>query len=130
MDMRSLVTYLLDLPRCNPVGLVFALVVSLGMPTRAQESAEGAFTMLSLGVLATEGATRALEAWLPTEDLLNDAASARGAPYRFRIEPHTDTSLINGLEKGDLDLMLGDPAAFVTAEVEFGARALLSAAHM
>ena len=128
--MRGILRYLGRLPKCNPLGLLFALVVSLGMPTRAQESADGSITMLSLGVLATEGATRALEAWTPTQDLLNDAAIERDAPYRFRIEPHTDTSLIDGLRNDNLDLMLGDPAGFVTAEVELGARALLSAAHM
>ena len=97
--MRGILRYLGRLPKCNPLGLLFALVVSLGMPTRAQESADGSITMLSLGVLATEGATRALEAWTPTQDLLNDAAIERDAPYRFRIEPHTDTSLIDGLQK-------------------------------
>ena len=37
---------------------------------------------------------------------------------------------MTGCRNDNLDLMLGDPAGFVTAEVELGARALLSAAHM
>ena len=98
-------------------------------PARAQETPQEV-TQLTLGVLATEGATRALEAWTPTLDLLNRAAVAQKSPFRFRMEPHTDASLIDGLDAGRIDLMLGDPAAFVIADVEERARPLLSMAHI
>ncbi|MFC6639646.1 PhnD/SsuA/transferrin family substrate-binding protein [Sulfitobacter sp. JBTF-M27] len=115
-------------------GFVLALILTalsvLATPSRAQETSPQPIKQLTLGILATEGATRALEAWTPTQGLLNRAASAQNLPYRFKIEPHTDTSLISGLGEGNIDLLLGDPAAFVVAEVEEGVRALLSVAHM
>ena len=115
-------------------GLILTLAVAvltfLSTPLRAQEAGTEPITQLTLGILATEGATRALEAWTPTQALLNSAATDQSLPYRFKIEPHTATSLISGLGEGNIDLLLGDPAAFVVAEVEEGVRALLSMAHM
>ena len=108
--------------------LSLVLVFSLVPSGQAQQAAGP--TQLTLGVLATEGATRALEAWTPTMTLLNQAAAEQTLPYRFRLEPHTDNSLIDGLADGDIDLLLGNPAAFVVAEVEQGVRPLLSTAHM
>ncbi|NNK16423.1 MAG: PhnD/SsuA/transferrin family substrate-binding protein, partial [Sulfitobacter sp.] len=110
--------------------LILTILFMLAAPLRAQETDPQPITELTLGILATEGATRVLEAWTPTQALLNRAASAQNLPYRFKIEPHTDTSLISGLGEGDIDLLLGDPATFVVAEVEEGVRALLSVAHM
>lgn len=85
---------------------------------------------ITLGVLASEGATRALEAWAPTVSLLNKAARDQERRFRFRLEPHNEASLLEGLARGTIDVFLSDPAAFVIAEVEEGARAILSVAHM
>lgn len=110
-----------------------ALVMSLfmGSATIAQDQqSEVVVTRLNLGVLANEGATRALEAWTPTEDLLNRAAATQDLPYRFKIQPHSETSLLDGLGSGQVDLFIADAAVFAAAEVEESARALLSVAHM
>jgi signal transduction histidine kinase/ABC-type phosphate/phosphonate transport system substrate-binding protein/protein-tyrosine-phosphatase len=96
----------------------------------AQATPEQDIREIKLGVLATEGATRALEAWTPTIALLNRNAETQSLPYRFKIEPHSDLTLIEGLSSGEIDIFLGDPAAYVIGEVESGARALLSVAHM
>ena len=112
------------------LALMLLVLAGATAPLRAQDNDVQLITQLTLGILATEGATRALEAWTPTQDLLNRAAATQRLPYRFKIEPHTDTTLISGLDEGDIDLLLGDPAAFVVAEVEEGVRALLSVAHM
>ncbi len=111
------------------VALTVALLCAVVTPVRAQD-APAVVTQLTLGVLANEGATRAIEAWSPTQDMLNEAAAAQELPYRFKIEPHSDASLLDGLSAGQVDLFIGDAAAFAVAEVEEGARALLSLAHM
>ncbi|WP_165978826.1 PhnD/SsuA/transferrin family substrate-binding protein [Antarcticimicrobium luteum] len=85
---------------------------------------------LRIGVLAVEGATRTLEAWAPTADLLNRAVQEQGLPYRFSVAPHTVASLTQAIEDRQIAFALTDPASFVAAEVENGARALLSAAYM
>lgn len=85
---------------------------------------------LNIGVLSTEGATRTLEAWTPTVDLLNRAATDQNQPYRFSLQPHTLNSLSEAIANQQVDLSLTDPGAFVAAEVESGARALLSTAQM
>lgn len=112
----------------------FTLVVTGGFvftAARAQtEDADGEIVSLRIGVLSIEGATRSLEAWTPTADLLNEAAKAQGMPYRFSIAPHSVTSLIQAIEEKQIALALTDPASFVAAEVESEARALLSAAQM
>ena len=114
-------------------GILAALVLFVlplcGAPARAQQ-AETVVSQLTLGVLVNEGATRAIEAWTPTEDVLNKAAAEEGVPYRFRIEPHSDVSLLDGIGAGQVDVFVSDAAAFAVAEVDYGARALLSAAHM
>lgn len=99
-------------------------------PVVAEDTEPPEVTELTFGVLNSEGATRTLEAWLPTVELLNQAAVAEGLPYSFRLEPHTDTTLIEEMGRGKVDVFLADPAAFVTAEVEERARAVLSVAHM
>ncbi|WP_372886681.1 PhnD/SsuA/transferrin family substrate-binding protein [Shimia sp.] len=83
-----------------------------------------------IGLLATEGATRALEAWGPTAAALNAAAAAQQLPYGFSIKPHNHGSLIEAVESASVDLLLTDSASFVAAEVKNGARAMLSMAHM
>lgn len=112
----------------------FTLAVTGGLVfTAAQaqtEDAAGEIVSLRIGVLSIEGATRSLEAWTPTADLLNEAAKAQGMPYRFSIAPHSVTSLIQAIEEKQIALALTDPASFVAAEVESEARALLSAAQM
>lgn len=110
--------------------LLLSFLTMAGLPAQAQETAAPRTMELTLGILANEGATRALEAWTPTQALLNGAAEQQQSPYRFRIEPHTNTSLFEELETGGVDVFLGDPAAFVTAEVDYNARAFLSVGHM
>ncbi len=113
--------------------LLMAVLVSVwsgAAPVRAQEAAKQETTVLRIGVLATEGATRALESWAATADLLNRAAESQQQPYRFTIAPQTLGSLSDAVENGRVDLLLTDPASFVAANVESGARAVLSAAQM
>jgi PAS domain S-box-containing protein len=100
------------------------------MPVRAQSEDAVDPIVLRIGVLATEGATRALESWAATADLLNRTAEAQEQPYRFTINPQTLGSLLSEVEDGRVDLMLTDPASFATLDVENGARAILSAARM
>ena len=107
--------------------IVCAMGIMAGRAAMAQGTSD---TEIRVGILATEGATRALEAWTPTIDLLNNAARNQSLPYRFKIEPHTDLTLLDGIADDQIDLFLGDPATFVVGEVESGARALLSVAHM
>lgn len=85
---------------------------------------------LRLGVLTTEGVTRAIEAWRPTVDLLNREALITEKPYRFVLKPHSLPSLTAAVAAGELDFVLSDPAFFVASEVEHGARAVLSRARM
>lgn len=94
------------------------------------EASDADITTLRIGVLATEGATRMLESWGPTADLLNRAARAQNLPYKFSVIPHTVASLSQAIEGGKISFALTDPASFVAAEVESRARALLSAARM
>lgn len=86
--------------------------------------------ILTVGVLTTEGVTRAIEAWRPTVDLLNREADIVEMPVRFVLKPHTLPSLRRAVESGELDFILSNPAFFVSAEVEHGARAVLSRARM
>lgn len=99
-------------------------------PVNANDAPQIDLREITLGILASEGATRALEAWAPTVLLLNKAAEEDSIPYTFRLEPHTDTSLIDALGTGGIDVLLSDPATFAIAQVEEGARALLSIAHV
>ncbi|UWR13571.1 PhnD/SsuA/transferrin family substrate-binding protein [Sulfitobacter mediterraneus] len=109
------------------LAIVCAMGIMAGRAAMAQGTSDNE---IRVGILATEGATRALEAWTPTIDLLNNAARNQSSPYRFKIEPHTDLTLLDGIADEQIDLFLGDPATFVVGEVESGARALLSVAHM
>lgn len=112
------------------LGLGLALIVTLCSPmATAQEAAPAAAQELTLGILVKEGATRTLEAWSPTVARLNALAEASGLGLTVKIEPHTRRSLEEELSLGRLDLVLSDPDQFVVAEVEQGARALLSAAQ-
>ncbi|GAA6199901.1 PhnD/SsuA/transferrin family substrate-binding protein [Aquicoccus sp. SU-CL01552] len=126
---------------CRPQGspvlafLALFLVVGLGgfapVTARAQvDTAEADIVPFRIGVLASEGATRTMEAWTPTAELLNQAAQAQGLPYHFSIAPYTATSLMQAIGDEQIALLLTDPASFVAAEVESQARPLLSAAHM
>lgn len=85
---------------------------------------------LRVGVLTTEGATRALEAWTPTIDRLNAEARTQGLGYDFTVAPQTHAEILRALQDGGLDFLLTDPASFVTAEVEAGARPILASAQM
>lgn len=108
--------------------LVSVTLACLG-PATAQD-VEPDDLEITVGVLASEGASRALEAWEPTVSLLNEAAQEQDQPFSFRLEPHNQASLQDGLSRGAIDVFFSDPAAFVTAEVEEGARAILSVAQM
>ncbi|MGD9862506.1 MAG: PhnD/SsuA/transferrin family substrate-binding protein [Pseudodonghicola sp.] len=109
--------------------LICALLLSPVAGLRAQTASDDVMP-LRIGVLSTEGATRTLEAWGPTAEFLNRAAQAQGLPYRFSVEPHTLASLSQAVETRQVEFALTDPASYVAAEVEDGARALLSVAKM
>ena len=107
------------------------LLLVIAAPSDAQETEFSSETqLLTMGVLTQEGATRALEAWRPTIDLLNQVSQEQELPYRFSVTPHEAESLKRGLSQGELDFALTNPALFVATEVENGARAVLSQAHM
>ncbi|WP_165937576.1 PhnD/SsuA/transferrin family substrate-binding protein [Antarcticimicrobium sediminis] len=115
------------------IGLFFTPATSCAQDSTQAEAATASdadITTLRIGVLATEGATRMLESWGPTADLLNRAARDQNLPYKFSVIPHTVTSLSQAIEGGQISFALTDPASFVAAEVESRARALLSAARM
>ena len=78
------------------VGMMVLLATSSGANLQAQTAEEQAAVEIEtfqMGVLATEGATRVLEAWQPTVDLLNYQAEAQELPYRFGLQPETHNSL-------------------------------------
>jgi len=113
------------------VMLCAGLLLSSSGSSVAQDAAEQVEVReVQIGILATEGATRVLEAWAATADLLDDAAAAQGLPFSFSIKPHTHDSLNEAIENSSIDLLMTDPASFVAAEVQYGARAMLSMAHM
>ncbi|MDK3016740.1 PhnD/SsuA/transferrin family substrate-binding protein [Pseudodonghicola sp. IC7] len=108
-------------------GLALALLCLLGLSlTATAQQAPEPPQQLQIGVVSTEGATRTLEAWAPTAAFLNRTAAAQDLPYRFAIAPQTLASMTQAVEEGRLDFTLSDPASYVAAEVESGARALLS----
>lgn len=118
-------------------GAVFALLLSclfcVGMQSRAEAQPQTQvepIQKIRVGVLASEGATRALEAWTPTIKLLNSSAEAQNQPFRFLLQPESPTSLTHSIDTGAIDMILTDPAAYVTVEVESRARAILSVAYM
>ena len=122
--MRQIFRYLL-------VSLIVILVYPGLLSLQAQENAEAVEKRsLRLGILATEGATRALESWRLTAEKLNTAFEDQGLSYRVILQPQTHGSLFESVSEGNLDLLLTDPASFVAAEVQHGARALLSAAYL
>ncbi len=112
------------------LGLAAILVVGSSdlIPVRAQTETE--IETYRIGVQATAGATRAIETWRATEDVLNQASIAQDLPYRFSIVPETGDSITIAIDAGRVDLLLTDPAAFVVAEVDYGTRAILSTARM
>lgn len=83
-----------------------------------------------IGVQATSGATRTLEEWRTTEQTLNEASARQAFPFRFTIIPEAGGNVANSIDAGRIDLLLSDPAAFVVAEVDYGARAILSTARI
>lgn len=110
-----------------------ALTVTLVARATAADAQQTEFSadtqVLTVGVLSTEGVTRALESWRPTVDYLNREALFVESPYRFVVQPHSHVSLMQAIQNGEVDLALTNPAMFVTAEVESGARAVLSQAR-
>lgn len=100
-------------------------------PASAQDFDFAAQTRtFTIGVVSRDGATRTLEAWRPTADYLNDEAAFADLPYRFAVQPHTLDTLTRAIGTGEVDFALTNPAHFVATEVENGARAVLSLAHM
>ncbi len=128
----SLVRALKALDRWNKIWvLLWAMLFSavLGTASFAQDTPQE-IEVYDVGVLTTEGATRALESWRPTFAFLNQEAELLELPYRFALRPHTVESLSAEVAGGNLDFAITNPALFVAMEVESGARAVLSQAHM
>lgn len=113
--------------------LTGAVIAPAGAQNWLDESAGGSTEIqietLRFGIQAAEGATRVLEDWAPTIAYLNSQAQASSLPYRFAYAPHTRDSMLDSIRAGDVDLVVSDPALYVAAEVNNGARALLSVAH-
>ncbi|MDC0739444.1 PhnD/SsuA/transferrin family substrate-binding protein [Cognatishimia sp. SS12] len=110
--------------------MTVTLVVRATAASAQDNQFDASTQVFSLGVLSTEGATRALEAWRPTIDFLNREAAYLETPYRFVMSPQSHESLSQGVADGSLDLALTNPAHFVAAEVESGVRAVLSQARI
>lgn len=121
--------------------IVFAVLIALGPITAAplaaaepeaveEEESPIEPQRFQIGVQSTEGATRVLEAWKPTIELLNSSAKAQDIPYSFQVAPYTVERLNDAIDDGEVDFILIDPAGFVATEVENRARAILSVAHM
>ncbi|SHH78810.1 PhnD/SsuA/transferrin family substrate-binding protein [Cognatishimia maritima] len=113
--------------------LLAALTVALLARATAADAQQAQFSadteVFTVGVLSTEGATRALESWRPTIDYLNREAQFAESPYRFNVQPFSHAALIEAMATGAVDFALTNPAMYVTAEVESGARAVLSRAR-
>ena len=112
------------------LGAAIALIGALQPAAGQQADTMDAPRDITIGILASEGITRALDSWLPMAAALNTAAQGAELNYRFKIAPYTDATMINKISQGALDFFLVDPAAFVVAEVESNARPLLSVAQM
>jgi len=112
------------------LGAAIALIGALQPAAGQQVDTMDAPRDITIGILASEGITRALDSWLPMAAALNTAAQGAQLNYRFKIAPYTDATMINKISQGALDFFLVDPAAFVVAEVESNARPLLSVAQM
>ncbi|MFY0597948.1 MAG: PhnD/SsuA/transferrin family substrate-binding protein [Cognatishimia sp.] len=110
-----------------------ALTVTLVARATAAQAQQTEFSadtqVFTVGVLSTEGATRALEAWRPTVEYLNREALFVDSPYRFVVRPYSHATLMQAIQDSTVDFALTNPAMFVTAEVESGARAVLSQAR-
>ena len=111
---------------------VLSVTLSFALPhvTSVEAQSETATETYRIAVQATAGATRAMETWRATEEALNRASATEDLPYRFSIVPEMGASLRNAIDTGSVDLLLTDPASYVVAEVDYGARALLSTARI
>jgi ABC-type phosphate/phosphonate transport system substrate-binding protein/DNA-binding CsgD family transcriptional regulator len=88
------------------------VLLCLALPVVAQVPAE-----VHIGVLAFDGAPKALARWQPLARYLD-----AGIPgYRFKIVPLTHEGLRNRIRKGQLHFVLTNPANYVRLEVSFGA---------
>ena len=117
------------------ISFFVAAMMLFGVPLAKAQSDDALFAeqerrVIHFGVLTTEGVTRAIEAWQPTVDLLNQEADILQVPYRFVLKPHSLPALKDAIQNGELDFALTNPAYFVAAEVEHGARAVLSRARL
>ena len=90
--------------------LLAVSLLLLAGPARAEQG-------VRIGVLAYNGADRALQRWKPTADYLTRAIPG----YRFEILPLTHEAFRNRIRKGQLDFILTNPAHYVQLEVHFGA---------
>ena len=118
----------------RPILTITALFMALNLlaPPVLSEVNTGSRTTkdITIGILVSEGVTRALDSWVPMAATLNAAAQAKNLGYKFEIAPFTDGAMMDKIHQGELDLFLVDPAAFVVAEVEDNARPLLSVAQV
>ena len=114
------------LPRVLLLGL-FVVFATLPMAQTVQTLR---VDNIEFGIMTEEGVTRTLEDWAPMIEVLNERAAEQDVPYRFTLTPYEDTALLQSIASGRVDIFLADPASFVAAEVEEGARAILSVAHM
>lgn len=128
MAFRSFISTSTEwLPRLLLQVVATAFFVTLPM---AQTAETQTVENIQFGIMSEEGVTRTLEDWSPMVAVLNENAAAQGVPYRFSMTPIADTAFLQHLSDGRIDIFVGDPASFVAAEVEEGARAILSMAHM
>ncbi len=96
-------------------GTFIRLLMTAGLLTLV--SAAAAQPTVRIGVLAYNGAERALQRWGPTAEYLQ--ASIPG--YRFEVVPLTHEAFRNRIRKDQLDFILTNPAHYVQLEVQFGA---------
>lgn len=119
------------LQQCLKLSVLAFLITMLSTIWWApQAQTEDDVEIVRIVVQATKGATRTLEAWNATETVLNEASIENGLPYRFAIVPEAGDSMQSAVNSGRADLLLTDAASFVVAEVDYGARAILSTARI
>ncbi len=75
---------------------------------------------VKVGVLAKNGAAKAMKKWGPTAKYLND----RVAGHAFEIVPLDFGEVFPAVENGKVDFFLVNSSMFVTARVKYGAEAV------
>ncbi len=101
--------------RCTrAVGLLFVAVVSLSV---GPAWASGA---VKIGVLAKNGAAKAVKKWGPTAAYLDGKVPG----HAFEIVPLDFDDVFPAVENGKVDFFLVNSSMFVTAQVKYGAEAV------